>query len=172
MTSFLKISALLITVVLALNVNGCRTKKANTVEDSISLTSKQLDKDLSTIQDIRNIDYPQLSSLFKRCDSLLVLSKKDDIDGYFTTLSYANGYLAQFDDLYPVIVKKIGYSKEQLSNLGSDISSHYINDSLAAVYLQDELLIADTIHEQIKYFDERFKKMNGELKKIEKALKK
>ena len=82
-------------------------------------------------------------------------------------------YLVEFRGIkYKVVVKKIGYSQQQLSNLSSDISSHYINDSLAAVYIEEEKLIADTIHEQIKYFDERFKKMNNELKKIEKELKK
>jgi len=172
LTSFRNITILIFSLLLAINISGCRTKKANTVEDGISLTSKQLEKDLSAIQDIKNSDYQHLSTLFKKCDSLLILSEKSDIDDYFTTLSYANGYLSQFDDLYPVIVKKIGYSQEQLSNLSSDISSNYINDSLAAIYLDDEIHVADTIHEQIKYFGERFKKMNGELKKIEKELKK
>lgn len=172
MTSFHKITILIICLLLAFNISGCRTKKANTVSDSISLTIKQLDKDLSTIQSIKESDYQQLSTLFKKCDSLLILSDKNDIDEYFTSLSYANGYLSQFDDLYPVIVKKIGYSQQQLSNLSSDISSNYINDSLAAIYLDDEIRVADTIHEQIKYFGERFDKMNSELKKIEKKLRK
>ena len=172
MTSFRNITILIFSLLLAFNISGCRTKKANTVSDSISLTSKQLEKDLSAIQAIKNTDYQQLGSLFKKCDSLLILSDKNNIDEYFTSLSYANGYLSQFDDLYPVIVKKIGYSQQQLSNLNADISSNYINDSLAAIYLDDEIRVADTIHEQIKYFDERFKKMNNELKKIEKALKK
>lgn len=171
MTSFRNITILILSLLLAFSISGCRTKKANTVSDSISLTSKQLEKDLSAIQAIKNTDYQQLSSLFKKCDSLLILSDKNNIDEYFTSLSYANGYLSQFDDLYPVIVKKIGYSQEQLSNLNKDLSSNYISDSLATVYLEDEVLIADTIHEQIKYFDERFKKMNKELKKIEKELK-
>lgn len=171
MTSFRNITILILSLLLAFSISGCRTKKANTVSDSISLTSKQLEKDLSAIQAIKNTDYQQLSSLFKKCDSLLILSDKNNIDEYFTSLSYANGYMSQFDDLYPVIVKKIGYSQQQLSNLNSDISSNYINDSLAAIYLDDEIRVADTIHEQIKYFDERFKKMNKELKKIEKELK-
>lgn len=172
MTSYLKISALLITVALAINVNGCRTSnKANTIGDGISLTSKQLEKDLSAIQKLKNTDYQSLSAMFKVCDSMLINTSKNNIDDYFTTLSYANGYLSQFGDLYPVIVKKIEYSQQQLTNLNADINSHYINDSLAAIYFDDEARIADTIHEQIKYFDERFKKMDKELKRIEKELK-
>ncbi len=171
MTSFHKIAIFTTALILALCLGSCRTKKANTINENISLTTKQLDKDLTTLQNLKDSNYPSLSHLFRVCDSMLVNTQKNEIEKYFTSLSYANGYLAQFDDIYPIIKEKINYSKKQLSSLSSDIESHYINDSLAAIYYEDEVLVADTIHEQIKYFSDRFKKMEQELRKAEKELK-
>ena len=80
--------------------------------------------------------------------------------------------MRQFDEILPVMKRDMAYIKTQLGNLQSDIDSHYINDSLAAVYLQDEFASADTLHNRIVYFEERLSQQDKELQSLRKTIRK
>ena len=68
--------------------------------------------------------------------------------------------------------KTLSYTQQQLVNLQNDIDTHFINDSLAAVYLKDETAVADTLHNRILYFQDRLSKQDKELQSLKKTIRK
>ena len=88
-------------------------------------------------------------------------------------------YLQQHsDDEHPLTTADLtkalhrqGYDIK-LSTLKNDIDTHYISDSLAAVYLADEAAVADTLHNRILYFQDRLSNQDKALKTLRKTISK
>ena len=97
---------------------------------------------------------------------------ENQINECFPVLNLAQAYLNQFDEMLPVMQRTISYSQQQLSNLQNDLDTHYINDSLASVYLADEIAVADTLHHRILYFEDRLSNQEKELKTLRKTISK
>ena len=106
------------------------------------------------------------------CDSMLQYVPQDQVNDYFETLNLTLAYLNQFDEVLPIMQHDIRYSRQQLNNLQNDIDTHYINDSLATAYLEDETAVIDTLHYRILYFQDRLSTQDKELKSAKKAISK
>lgn len=97
---------------------------------------------------------------------------EEEIDKCFPVLELSQAYLNQFDKLLPMMRHTLSYTQQQLANLQNDIDTHYISDSLAAVYLKDETAVADTLHHRILYFEDRLSTQDKELKTLRKTISK
>ena len=74
--------------------------------------------------------------------------------------------------MLPVMQHDISYTRQQLANLKNDVDTHYLSDSLAAVYLKDETAVADTLHQRILYFEDRLAQQDQTLNNTRKSIRK
>jgi len=74
--------------------------------------------------------------------------------------------------MLPVMQHDITYTRQQLNSLKNDLDSHFINDSLAALYFADEAAVADTLHHRVLYFEDRLSDQNQKLKGLRKTISK
>ena len=159
--------AFIITFATALTFSSCQEQTTIT---EIKKLQKQLQTETKNLQDIEKEYCTELNDNCRFCDSMLQYAPKEKIEEYFGTLNLAQAYLVQFNELKPIMEKKFDYSQQQLENLLKDISTNYINDSLAAAYLSDEQKVADTLHEQILYFENRLSSQKKELNTLKETL--
>lgn len=158
------------TVALTLGILcACGGKQPTTVERIDSL-KKQVEHDAVALQEIEIKDYPRLEQEFMFCDSILPYTDSAHWDEYFQKLNLTHAYLKQFSDLNAEMRRKLDYSLQQLESLKADLSSHFLTDSLAQEYLETESHVADTLHNRILYFQDRFANCHKELATIKKAL--
>ena len=151
-----------------LALGACSQKQASTVE-RIEKLQKQVNADAKTLQQIENEDYTNLSKDFLFCDSLLQYMDTAQVNRCFEQLNLTHAYLKQFDGVKADMQKKAAYSNLQLDHLKADLESQYISDSLACVYLEVETKVADTLHNRVLYFQDRFAQCKKELASIKKA---
>ena len=149
-------------------LTGCTPK---TTSDKIEALKRQVETDAKTLQDIENKDFAKLQSDFKHCDSMLQHLNEAQVNASFETLNLTQAYLQQFKDVKPVMADKMDYLMVQLDNLKSDAESHYLSDSLVLVYLDTETKVADTLHKQVDYFQDRFHKCQNDLNTLKKSWK-
>lgn len=157
--------ALTIFITLAL----CACQNHSTTSE-IKKLQKQLETDARNLQNIEIENCTEINDNCYFCDSMLQYAPKDKLEEYFSTLNLAQAYLMQFKDVKPVMERKFDFSQQQLENLLNDLSTSYINDSLANIYLSDEQKVADTLHEQTLYFKDRLSSQKKELNSLKKAL--
>ena len=148
---------LLFFAALSLWLTSCQDAP-QTTSDKIDALKQQVETDAQTLQDLENKDYATLQSDFRYCDSMLQYLSEEQVDAGFEKLNLAQAYLLQFNEVKPRMVSKIDYVIVQLDRLKADLASQYLNDSLALTYLNDERLVADTLHQQLLYFQDRFRK--------------
>ena len=147
---------------------SCQSKKA----DSIPQLLRQLEKDDTALQRIQQ-QYPErIQTNFRWCDSMLQFIPEEQIDECFDVLNLAQAYLSQFNEMLPVMKHTLSYTKQQLTNLQNDIDTHYVSDSLAAVYFNDEIAVADTLHNRILYFQDRLSQQDKALDSLRKTISK
>ena len=125
-----------------------------------------------TLSEIQRKYPDNIRENFHWCDSMLQYLPEEDVESYFETLNLAQAYLTQFDEMLPVMQHDLSYTRQQLVNLKNDIDTHFINDSLAAIYLADETAVADTLHHRILYFEDRLSNQDKELKALHKTISK
>ena len=164
MTSFRNIITVLI---LLLACFSCQNRK-----EPIAQLQERLSRDSVTLCQIQQKYPDNIRSNFRWCDSMLQYLPEEQIDECFSVLNLAQAYLSQFDEMLPLMQHDLSYTRQQLVNLKNDIESHYINDSLAAVYLADETAVADTLHYRILYFEDRLANQDKELKTLRKTISK
>ena len=140
--------------------------------DPIAQLQEQLSRDSISLCDIQG-KYPEsIRNNFHWCDSMLQYLPATQIEEYFPVIDLAQAYLAQFDEMLPVMQHDISYTRQQLNYLKNDIESNLINDSLASEYLADETAVVDTLHYRILYFEDRLSKQDKELKSLYKTISK
>jgi hypothetical protein len=146
---------------------SCQSKK-----DPIAQLQKQLNKDGIALQKLEDNYCDRLQADFQWCDSMLRYVPEDKVDGYFDALNLAQAYLYQFNELLPVMRHDLAYIQQQLNALQNDLDTHYISDSLGMVYLHDETLSADTLHNRVLYFQDRLSSQDKELQSLKKSIRK
>ena len=146
---------------------ACQSRK-----EPIQQLQDQLANDSVALQKLQNNYQERLWSDFRWCDSMLQYVPKEQVGDYFEHLNLAQAYLSQFDEMLPVIRHDISYTRQQLANLKNDIDTHFIDEAQAAIYLEDETAVADTIHQRILYFQDRLAQQDQSLNSTRKSIRK
>ena len=154
--------------VLLLAACGSRTEPAS--DGSIPGIRAQLKKDSVALQTLQDRYQVPLRDQFRWCDSMLAFVPEEQVNDYFDVLNLTQAYLSQFDELLPVMRNDLSYIGQQLDLLQKDIDTHYLSDSLAQEYLNDEKAAADTLHYRIQYFEDRLAQQEKALQKTRKDL--
>lgn len=163
MKTLVKLS-LIIAALFAVTFVGCNTKSAApTPTERLSILQQQVENDIAAVQDIETNDFANLKASFMAIDTDLSAVNPDDIQTYYDKLNLAQAYLQQFMQVGPSLKYKLDYSKKQLADLQYDLDNGFVDDSLFSVYLERETIAADTLHEQILYFKDRFGSCQKEL---------
>lgn len=167
MTSFRNLIVILASVLL-LTACGSRTDKAS--EPSIPGIKAQLREDSVALLQLQERYQSPLRAQFRWCDSMLAFVPEEQINEYFDVLNLAQAYLGQFDEMLPIMNKDLGYIQTQLDLLQNDLNTHYLSDSLANEYLNDEKAAADTLHYRVLYFQDRLAQQDKALRDLQKTL--
>ena len=146
---------------------SCQSKK-----EPIQQLQERLTDDSIALQKLQDEYQARLWADFRWCDSMLQYIPQEQLDESFETLNLTQAYLGQFDEMLPVMQYTISYSRQQLANLKSDIDTHYLSDSLAACYLDDEAAVIDTLHHRIIYFQDRLTQQDSALKATKNSISK
>lgn len=165
-----KIRFILIAVLACFVMLGCTHQPKTTIE-KIDQLKEQVTADAKALQALANKDFTKLQKDFHYCDSILQYLDSKLVEANFDQLNLTQAYIHQFKDVKPIMEKKMDYVVEQLGNLKSDAESHYLSDSLVLVYLDTETKVADTLHAQVEYFKDRFRKCQESLDKLKKSKK-
>ena len=143
---------------------GC-TNKPSTPSSTERLANlqQQVDNDIVAYQNFEANDFENLRTSFIRIDSELGSIAPQEVQSYYEKLNLAQAYLQQFLEVKTSLKNKLDYSKKQLTDLQYDLENAMINDSLFSVYFERETIAADTLHNQILYFKDRFGSCQKEL---------
>ena len=144
---------------------ACQGKK-----DPIQQLQRQATNDSIVLHEIQERYQESLRADFLWCDSMLMYVPEEYVDDYFNTLNLAQAYLNQFDETLPSMVSGLAQLQHQLATLQSDVETHYLSDSLAAVYLRDEAAEAELLHQRVLYFQDRLSKQAKELQGLKKNI--
>ena len=147
---------------------GCTSEPETTVE-KIDQLKKQVTTDAKELQKIDNEDFTKLQKDFITCDSMLQYLNEQQVAANFEQLKLTQAYILQYEEVKPVMEKKMDYVVQQLDNLKSDAESNYLSDSIVLVYLDTERKVADTLHAQVDYFKESFGKCQKSLNELKKS---
>lgn len=152
----------------ALAFSACNPTPKTDVE-RIDALKKQVQADAKTLGELEANTLVQLQSDFVACDSMLQYLHPEEVDEVFQQLQLVDAYIKQFKETRPTIQADMDSTLIQLDNLKSDIETHYLSDSLAAVYLETETQHVTRLSNQVQYFKDRFntcsKDLNGFKKK-------
>ena len=149
---------------------GCTHQPKTTIE-KIDHLKKQVSTDAKALQALASDDFTKLQKDFHYCDSLLQYLDTKLVEDNFEQLNLTQAYIRQFKDVKHIMEKKMDFVVELLDNLKSDAESHYLSDSLVLIYLDTETKVADTLHAQVEYFKDRFRKCQVALDKLKKSKK-
>lgn len=147
---------------------GCTSEPTTTVE-KIDQLKKQVTTDAKELQKIHNEDFARLQKDFITCDSMLQYLNEQQVATNFEQLKLTQAYILQYEEVKPIMEKKMDYVVQQLDNLKSDAESNYLSDSLVLVYLDTERKVADTLHAQVDYFKNSFSKCQKSLNELKKS---
>ena len=120
---------------------GCQSAP-KTGNERIDALKKQLNDDAIALQQLQANEFAQLERDFIACDSMLQYMKPEAIDKAFDELQLTQAYID------PTLYR--------LDCLDNDIATHYLSDSLAAVYINEETQHTELLNNQVSYFKERF----------------
>lgn len=166
MKTFVK-TAFILAVFAMFAFNGCTNKTATqttpTLAERLANLQQQVENDIVAVQNFEANDFKNLRTSFMRIDSELGTIDPQKVQGYYEKLNLAQAYLQQFLEVSPSLKSKLDYSKKQLGDLQFDLENDRIDDSLFNVYFERETIAADTLHNQIVYFKDRFGACQKEL---------
>ena len=131
---------------------GCQPK---TDLDKIDALKKQVNKDIKALNDLNDNSFVQLEKDFVSCDSLLQFLSKEELDAVFPKLQLVDAYIQQFKETRPVMQAEMDSTLVRLDLLKADAESHYLKDSLVAVYVADEAQQVEMLSSQVAYFKDR-----------------
>lgn len=143
---------------------GCTNKPSTpSPTERLANLQQQVDNDIVAYQNFEANDFENLRTSFIRIDSELGSIAPQEVQSYYEKLNLAQAYLQQFLEVKTSLKNKLDYSKKQLTDLQYDLENAMINDSLFSVYFERETIAADTLHNQILYFKDRFGSCQKEL---------
>ena len=131
---------------------GCQPK---TDIAKIDALKKQVNQDIKALNDLNTHTFVQLEKSFVSCDSMLQYLPKEELDEAFPKLRLINAYLQQFKEISPVMQTEMDSTMVRLDLLRSDITTHYLSDSLIEIYLEDETQQVEKLNNQVEYFQDR-----------------
>lgn len=165
------IKSIILGSVLAFIALGSCQRPPQTTAGKITALQQQVKADAVTLKTIESQQYGTLKNDFQACDSMLQYLSENQIDASFEKLQLAQAYLLQFEMVKPMMSGKMDYLTQQLENLKADLESQYLSDSLVLIYLDTENRVADTLHEQILYFEDRFDQCQKDINALKKSWK-
>lgn len=139
-------------VVALLLLVGCQPK---TDLDKIDALKKQVNKDVKALNDLNTNTFVQLEKDFIACDSSLQYLSEADLDAAFEKLKLVDAYIQQFKMEHPVMQAEMDSTLARLDLLRADAATHYLTDSLVAIYLEDETQQVEKLSSQVEYFKDR-----------------
>ena len=128
---------------------GCQPK---TDLDRIDMLKKQVNKDVKALNDLNTNTFVQLEKDFISCDSSLQFLPEEELDAAFEKLKLVDAYIQQFKMERPVMQSEMDSTLARLDLLRADAATHYLSDSLVAVYLEDETQQVEKLNSQVEYF--------------------
>ncbi len=131
---------------------GCQPK---TDLDRIDTLKKQVNKDVRALNDLNTNTFVQLEKDFISCDSSLQFLPEEELDAVFEKLKLVDAYIQQFKMERPVMQAEMDSTLARLDLLRADAATHYLSDSLVAVYLEDETQQVEKLNSQVEYFKDR-----------------
>ena len=131
---------------------GCQPK---TDLDRIDALKKQVNKDVRALNDLNTNTFVQLEKDFISCDSSLQFLPEEELDAVFEKLKLVDAYIQQFKMERPVMQGEMDSTLARLDLLRADAATHYLSDSLVAVYLEDETQQVEKLNSQVEYFKDR-----------------
>jgi hypothetical protein len=131
---------------------GCQPK---TDLDKIDALKKQVNKDVKALNDLNTNTFVQLEKDFIACDSSLQYLSEADLDAAFEKLKLVDAYIQQFKMEHPVMQAEMDSTLARLDLLRADAATHYLTDSLVALYLEDETQQVEKLNSQVEYFKDR-----------------
>lgn len=131
---------------------GCQPK---TDLDRIDMLKKQVNKDVKALNDLNTNTFVQLEKDFISCDSSLQFLPEEELDAAFEKLKLVDAYIQQFKMERPVMQAEMDSTLARLDLLRADAATHYLSDSLVAVYLEDETQQVEKLNSQVEYFKDR-----------------
>lgn len=152
------LKALLVGLLLA----GCQSAPTTDLE-KVEALKKQVQADAQALERLKDNEFVQLERDFIACDSLLQYMHPEAVDEAFQDLQLTKAYIEQFKMEQPNIQADIDSTLYRLDCLRTDIESHYLSDSLTAVYIDDETQHAEMLNNQVDYFKDRFGNCQNEL---------
>lgn len=139
-------------VVALLLLVGCQPK---TDLDKIDALKKQVNKDVKALNDLNTNTFVQLEKDFISCDSSLQFLPEEELDAAFEKLKLVDAYIQQFKMEHPVMQAEMDSTLARLDLLRADAATHYLTDSLVAIYLEDETQQVEKLSSQVEYFKDR-----------------
>ena len=131
---------------------GCQPK---TDLDKIDALKKQVNKDVKALNDLNASTFVQLEKDFISCDSSLQFLPEEELDVIFPKLQLVDAYIQQFKMERPVMQAEMDSTLVRLDLLRADAATHYLADSLVAIYLEDETHQVEKLSNQVEYFKDR-----------------
>ena len=131
---------------------GCQPK---TNLDKIDALKKQVNKDIADLNDLETNRFVQLEKDFFSCDSLLQFIPEEKLDDVFPKLQLVDAYIQQFKETRPVMQAEMDSTLMRLDLLRADAKTHFLADSLIAIYLEDETQQVERLSSQVAYFKDR-----------------
>lgn len=154
---------LIVTIALA----ACQSEPKTDLE-RINALKKQVQTDANIMDELHAKDLEQIQIDFFACDSMLQYLHPEEIDEVFQQLQLVDAYINQFKQMHPIMKADMDSTLIQLDNLKTDIETHYLSDSLAAVYLDMETQHVTLLNNQVQYFKDRLGSCKNELKSFKK----
>ena len=136
--------------------------------ERINALKKQVQSDAKTMDKLAANDFVQIEKDFFACDSMLQYMHLEEVDEMFQQLKLINAYIDQFKQRLPIMQADMDSTLIQLDNLKSDIETHYLSDTLAAIYLDSETQHVTLLNNQVQYFKDRFGSCKKDLNNFKK----
>jgi hypothetical protein len=123
--------------------------------DKIDALRKQVNKDVRVLNDLNADAFVQLEKDFIACDSSLQFLSEAELDAAFPKMQLVDAYLQQFKETQPIMQAEMDSTLARLDLLRADAATHYLADSLVAIYLEDETQQVEKLNSQVEYFKDR-----------------
>ena len=154
-------------LILMIALVACQSAPKTDLE-RINALKKQVQSDAKTMDKLAANDFVQIEKDFFACDSMLQYMHLEEVDEMFQQLKLINAYIDQFKQRLPIMQADMDSTLIQLDNLKSDIETHYLSDTLAAIYLDSETQHVTLLNNQVQYFKDRFGSCKKDLNNFKK----
>ena len=121
----------------------------------IDALKKQVNKEAKALDELNTHTFMQLEKDFYSCDSALQYLPEAELDNAFQKLQLVDAYIQQFKEIRPIMQAEMDSTLLRLDLLRADAKTHYLSDSLVAVYIDAETQQVEKLSNQVAYFKDR-----------------